>query len=86
MPTGVRIDYKALRAVNPETARLAVLEYLDSCDHHVAETARTFGLTRASVYALDRKRQTGSLAVTTEQVRSALSQMHHVYEQLKPAS
>jgi len=50
MPSGVRIDYRSLRAVNPETARLAVLEYLDSCGHNVAETARTFGLTRAYLY------------------------------------
>lgn len=62
MPTGVRIDYKSLREINPETARLAVLEYLDSCGHNVAETACTFGLTRASVYAFERKRQAGSLA------------------------
>jgi len=62
MQTGVRIDYKVLRTVNPETARLAVLEYLDSCGHHVAETACTFGLTRTTVYALERKRQAGSLA------------------------
>ena len=62
MPTGVRIDYKTLRAVNPETARLAVLEYLDSTAHNVAETARTFGLTRATVYALERKRHARSLA------------------------
>src|SRR3972149_5109486 len=62
MPTGVRIDYKALRTVNAEAARLAVLEYLDSCGHHVAETARTFGLTRATVYAFERKRREGDLA------------------------
>src|SRR3990172_3815991 len=38
MQTGVRIDYKVLRAVNPEAARLAVLEYLDSYGHHVLPT------------------------------------------------
>ena len=63
MPTGVRIDDKALRAENPEAVRLAVLGFsLDSCGHHVAETARTFGFTRASVHALKLTRQSGSLA------------------------
>ncbi len=28
MGPGIRIDYKALRAVNPEAARKSVLEYL----------------------------------------------------------
>ncbi len=61
MQAGVRIDYKALRAVNPEAARLAVLEYLDSSGQKVAETARTFGITRPTVYAILKKRAAGDL-------------------------
>ena len=30
MKNGIHIDYKMLRKINPETARMAVLEYLDS--------------------------------------------------------
>ena len=62
MQPGVRIDYKALRAVNPEAARLAVLEYLDSSGGKVSETARTFRITRPVVYAIQRKRQEGDLS------------------------
>ncbi len=40
MQPGVRIDYKALRKINPEAARQAVLEYLASSSHNIAATAR----------------------------------------------
>ena len=62
MQTGVRIDYKVLRRIKPEAARRAVLEYLFSCNHNVAQTARTFGVTRATVYAIRDKAREGSLA------------------------
>ena len=61
MKTGALIDYKSLRRVNPEAARMAVLEYLESCQHNVSATARAFGITRAVVYAILRKRQAGDL-------------------------
>jgi len=61
MQTGVRIDYKALRKINPEAARQAVLEYLASCGRNVAATARAFGITRPVVYDILRKRQEGDL-------------------------
>jgi hypothetical protein len=48
--TRAAIDYKRLRSINPQTARLAVLEYLDSADGNVAATARAFGITRPVVY------------------------------------
>src|SRR3972149_3402987 len=62
MQPGPRIDYKALRKVNPETARQAVLEYLKSVGKNVAETARVFGINRPVVYDILRKEKSGSLA------------------------
>lgn len=61
MQPGVRIDYKTLRGINPEAARQAVIEYLVSCDHNIAETARTFGITRPVVYDILAKAQEGDL-------------------------
>ena len=61
MKTGALIDYKSLRKVNPEAARMAVLEYLHSCQHNVSATARAFDITRAAVYAILRKLQAGDL-------------------------
>ena len=62
MQVGVRIDYKVLRRIKPEAARRAVLEYLSSCNHNVAQTARAFGVTRATVYAIRDKAREGDLA------------------------
>lgn len=53
MQPGVHIDYKALRRINPQAARRAVrfaplttgLDYLASCGHNIAATARAFGIT-----------------------------------------
>ena len=59
MQPGARIDYKTLRRINPEAARQAVLEYLASCGHNIAETARVFGITRPVVYDILAKQQTG---------------------------
>lgn len=61
MEPGVRIDYKSLRRINPEAARQAVLEYLASCGHNIAETARVFGITRPVVYDILVKQQEGDL-------------------------
>jgi transposase len=61
MQPGPHIDYKTLRRINPEAARRAVLEYLESCEHNVAQTARTFGITRRVVYNILTKEQEGSL-------------------------
>ncbi len=46
MNPGHRIDYKALRKVNPETARLAVLEYLKSNGGNISHAARGAKLTK----------------------------------------
>ena len=37
-----RIDYKELRKINPETARIAVLEYLKT-NPNISQAARMFG-------------------------------------------
>jgi len=61
MQPGARIDYKTLRRINPEAARLAVLEYLTSCGHNIAATARMFGITRPVVYDILAKQRAGDL-------------------------
>ncbi len=61
MQPGARIDYKTLRQINPEAARRAVLEYLRSCQHNIAATARVFGITRPVVYDIVKKQEEGNL-------------------------
>jgi len=56
-----KIDYKKLRSINPEAARVAVLEYLYSNGRNVADCARTFRVQRAVVYDILKKQQEGSL-------------------------
>jgi transposase len=61
METGARIDYKQLRAINPETARKAVLEYLRTNNHNIANTARVFGINRPVIYDILKKEREGDL-------------------------
>src|SRR5688572_5384156 len=61
MRPGPHINYKTLRRINPEAARRAVLEYLESYEHNIAQTARTFGITRRVVYNILTKEQEGNL-------------------------
>jgi len=61
MNPGHRIDYKALRKVSPETARLAVLEYLKTSGGNIAHAARVFGINRPVVYDILSKQATGDL-------------------------
>ena len=70
MQPGVRIDYKSLRKTSPEAARLAVLEYLASGEHNIAETAHTFGITRRVVYNILAKEREGDL---TDRSKTPLS-------------
>jgi transposase-like protein len=56
-----KIDYKRLRRVSPETARIAVIEYLSSNGRNISECARTFGINRAVVYDIIRKNKEGYL-------------------------
>jgi transposase len=61
MNPGHRIDYKALRNVNPEAARLAVLEYLKTNEHNISDAARVFGINRSVVYDILKKQVEGDL-------------------------
>ena len=45
-----KIDYKQLAKVNPEAARLAVLEYLGTNGHNISQAASAFGISRPVVY------------------------------------
>jgi hypothetical protein len=51
-----KIDYKQLRKVNPEAARLSVLEYLGANGHNISQAASVFGISRSVVYDILRKR------------------------------
>jgi len=55
-----RIDYKELRKINPEAARTAVLEYLKT-DPCILQASRVFGITRAVVYDILKKKEEGDL-------------------------
>jgi transposase len=61
MNPGRRIDYKALREVNPEAARLAVLEYLKTNGGNRSEATRVFGINRSVVYDILSKQAAGDL-------------------------
>ncbi len=61
MKTGARIDYKALRKINPEAARKAVLEYLNTNHHNIADAASVFGINRSVVYDILKKEKEGDL-------------------------
>jgi putative transposase len=56
----VGIDYKALREVNAEAARKAVLECLKT-GGNISRVARMFGITRAVVYDVLKKEREGNL-------------------------
>ena len=61
MNPGHHIDYKQLRKVNPKTARLAVLNYLESVSGNISRTARVFGINRSVVYDILKKQVSGDL-------------------------
>lgn len=54
------IDYKALRKINPEAARTAVLQYLSSGITNISQCARAFGVQRAVIYDILRRSKTSS--------------------------
>lgn len=62
MKSGRHIDYKTLREINPEAARMAVIEYLRGSGGSIADAARVFGIQRAVVYDILKKRGEGNLA------------------------
>jgi len=61
MKLGPRIDYKTLRKVNAEAARLAVTEYLSSNGGNISEAAAVFAIQRATVYDILSKQREGDL-------------------------
>ena len=61
MSPGTRIDYKTLRQINPEAAREAVLQSLDTNGGNVADAARLFGINRPVVYDILKKQGEGDL-------------------------
>lgn len=61
MSSGARIDYKALRQINPEAARKAVLEYLKTNGGDKADVARVFVVNRTVVYDILKKAAEGDL-------------------------
>lgn len=71
METGARIDYKTLRKINPETARIAVLEYLKTNRGNIAGTARAFGINRPVVYDILKKQKEGDLKDRSRRPRNS---------------
>jgi len=61
LKSGIHIDYKMLRKISPETARAAVLEYLNSNGGNITDCAYVFGINRPIVYKTIRKRNEGNL-------------------------
>jgi len=61
MNPGPLINYKELRKVNPEAARMAILEYLKTNGRNIAQTARVFGIQRPVVYDILKKNKEGDL-------------------------
>lgn len=44
------MDYKSLRKINPEAARMAVVQYLSSNQNNVYRAAKFFSVTRKVIY------------------------------------
>ena len=61
MNPGRLIDYKTLRRVNAEAARLAVVEYLETNRGNRSDAARVFGINRSVIYDILSKQAEGDL-------------------------
>lgn len=55
------LDYQELRSISPQAARQAILQVLKANKGRVAATARTFNVTRATIYKAVAKKQMGDL-------------------------
>lgn len=72
MSSGTRmIDYKALRKINPEAARMAVIEYLNSNGGNISLTAKAFGIQRPVIYDILEKQKEGSLTDKSKAPKSS---------------
>ena len=58
----IHLDYQELRQSSPEAARRAILQVLKAHNGNVSETARIFGVSRATVYKAMRKQKAGNLS------------------------
>ena len=56
-----KINYKVLGKINPEAARLAVIEYLSPNKGNISEAARVLGIRRTVVYDILKKKKEGDL-------------------------
>ena len=66
MNPGHQINYKTLRKINPEAARMAVLQYLKSNGGNISDAARVFGINRPVVHdILSRQGRGGQASAST---------------------
>lgn len=70
MVSGTRIDYKTLRKINPEAARIAVLSYLKTNRGNIADTARAFGVNRPVIYDILSRQKEGNLTDRSNRPKS----------------
>ena len=62
MNPGHHIDYKQLRRIDPQAARMAVLNYHESAAGNVSRTAKAFGINRCVVYDILKKQASRDLS------------------------
>ncbi|MDO9546364.1 MAG: helix-turn-helix domain-containing protein [Pelolinea sp.] len=79
MNPGHHIDYKQLRKVNPKTARLTVLSYLESVGGNISRTAQVFGVNRSVVYDILKKQASGDLNDRSKAPRRHMGQGQEVH-------
>ena len=61
-PMTAGMDYKKLRKIDPEAARLAVLSFLKEHDYNITKTALSFGVNRTVVYDIISRSKAGNLS------------------------
>jgi len=59
---GHHIDYKQLRRIDPQAARMAVLNYHESVAGNISRTAKAFGINRCVVYDILKKQASRDLS------------------------
>ena len=61
-PLAANMDYKKLRKINPEAARLAVLTFLKENNYNITKTAASFYINRRVVYDIIDRSKAGNLS------------------------